>query len=275
MEYTPGWVEKHLGISIKAIRGYEEKELIPKHVGMKPRTFSDEDINRLWIIKTLQGVGFSRDKIKELVSSDSYNLDEALSVLIHELEHDIRVKELNLGHVKKIKLTGRIPVPETIGSMTYQKYQENAFNGWNINNDTDDSMQHDLYDLISSLSSLSELNISDESKASILSEKLKRVISEYVSEAKYTLYIDDLKKRKELGPDHPEVQLLIKLFYEASLESEPQPRDLQHFARNAAAPFIWGDISELYAADLGKETCEFIANAIAIFAGYKNFSEII
>ena len=56
MGYKVKWVEDHLGISRKALRNYERLGLMPPNKDEKYRDYSDEDIDRIWSIKILQGV---------------------------------------------------------------------------------------------------------------------------------------------------------------------------------------------------------------------------
>lgn len=69
MGYKVKWVEDHLGISRKALRNYERLGLMPPNKGGKYRDYSDEDIDRIWSIKLLQGVGYSLTEIRELMDN--------------------------------------------------------------------------------------------------------------------------------------------------------------------------------------------------------------
>ena len=70
MGYTVKWVEEHLGITRKALRNYEKKKLMQADASRNPinnyREYTDEDIERLWAIKVLQGIGFTVSEIKDL-----------------------------------------------------------------------------------------------------------------------------------------------------------------------------------------------------------------
>lgn len=66
MKYTVKWLEDNLGITRKALRNYEAKGLLSSEVSRNPfnnyREYDDEDIDRIWSIKILQSVGYTRDK---------------------------------------------------------------------------------------------------------------------------------------------------------------------------------------------------------------------
>lgn len=46
------------------------------------------------------------------------------------------------------------------------------------------------------------------------------------------------------------------------------------FARLYSSSYLAGDISKLKTGDYTKEDCEFIADAVSVFGGYKNFNEL-
>ena len=79
--YKVKWVEDHLGISRKALRNYERLGLMPPN-----RDYSDEDIDRIWSIKLLQGVGYSLAEIRELMDNPEADFYKSISEKVVELE---------------------------------------------------------------------------------------------------------------------------------------------------------------------------------------------
>lgn len=73
MKYTVKWLEDNLGITRKTLRNYETKGLISAESSRNPinnyREYDDEDIDRIWSIKILQGVGYSLSEIRELIEN--------------------------------------------------------------------------------------------------------------------------------------------------------------------------------------------------------------
>ena len=51
MGYKVKWVEDHLGVSRKALRGFEEAGLMPPNKDGKYRDYDDDDLDRIWAIK--------------------------------------------------------------------------------------------------------------------------------------------------------------------------------------------------------------------------------
>ena len=135
MGYQVKWVEDHLGITRKALRGYEEKGLIPKNKDGKYREYSDDQIERLWQIKLLQGTGYSLDEIREMFSCNQLDFDKSLKQKITELRK--RKKEIDdtLGYAEMIEMSGRMPyLPKEMGTMTANEFLSQALNKWNMNN---------------------------------------------------------------------------------------------------------------------------------------------
>ena len=62
MGYSAKWVRDKLGVTRDMIRYYEKEDLIPIRSSRNPannyRDYSDEDIERIWSIKLLIGIGF-------------------------------------------------------------------------------------------------------------------------------------------------------------------------------------------------------------------------
>ena len=66
MGYKVKWVEDNLGVTRKALRGFEEAGLMPKNIGRQYRDYDEDDIDRIWTIRVLQGMGY---KLKEIVTN--------------------------------------------------------------------------------------------------------------------------------------------------------------------------------------------------------------
>lgn len=81
MKYTVKWVEDNLGITRKALRDYEEKGLLSTDASRNPinnyREYDYEDIDRIWSIKILRGIGYSIKEIRALM--DDSDVDRCLS----------------------------------------------------------------------------------------------------------------------------------------------------------------------------------------------------
>ena len=73
MGYSAKWVRDKLGVTRDMIRYYEKEGLIPSRSSRNPannyRDYSEEDLERIWSIKLLIGIGFSVKEIKQLIQN--------------------------------------------------------------------------------------------------------------------------------------------------------------------------------------------------------------
>ena len=69
-------------------------------------------------------------------------------------------------------------------------------------------------------------------------------------------------KRKALGANHPEIQLMVKFIYEN--------QNILGQADGMEGKMTIKQFSRFYSSD-----CEFIAEAISIFGGYKHHDELV
>ena len=67
----------------------------------------------------------------------------------------------------------------------------------------------------------------------------------------------------------------MKCLYENLNDSfgEENKMTEEQFGRIYSSSFVTGDIARLREHNYGKDACMFIANAIAVFGGYKNAEE--
>lgn len=132
MGYKVKWVEDHLGISRKALRNYERLGLMPPNKGGKYRDYSDEDIDRIWSIKLLQGVGYSLAEIRELMDNPEADFYKSISEKVVELERKRDDITNFIEFAKTIKLTGRVPTTKEVGSIRYSEFMEYSRENWNF-----------------------------------------------------------------------------------------------------------------------------------------------
>jgi DNA-binding transcriptional MerR regulator len=72
----------------------------------KYRDYSDEDIDRIWSIKLLQGVGYSLTEIRELMDNPEADFYKSISEKVVELERKRDDITNFIKFAKTIKLTG-------------------------------------------------------------------------------------------------------------------------------------------------------------------------
>ncbi len=274
MGYQVKWVEENLGVTRKALRIFEEKGLMQKKKWVN-RDYTDEDIEKIWLIRVFQGMGYTLNEIVNIFNSENYDFQTSISKKIEELERIITDKQKHLQYAKNIKLTGRLPVwPKEMGSVTFEEFYNNAVNNWSktdslggslakyiTNNNVDLSENnHNQNDLYSMIKLIDDNNISVEQYSTLLLTQK---------------YLDAISDKFELGADNAEVQVLVKLYYESTNRFAETAIPREHFGRLMSSAFVEGDVSSIYKNRYGLIKCEFIANAIAIFGGYKNYIDTL
>ena len=106
MGYKVKWVEDNLGVTRKALRVFEKAGLMPENKGGQYRDYDDDDIDRIWTIRVLQGMGYSIKEICNMVSDDEFDFDTSISQKVEQLEEKKVELERHLGYAKTIKLIG-------------------------------------------------------------------------------------------------------------------------------------------------------------------------
>ena len=272
MGYKVKWVEENLGISRKALRIFEKKGLMPKNNG-EYRDYSDEDIDRIWIIRVLQGMGYTLTEIEKMSQDENFDFDASLEIKVKELEAKKEKVDRHLGYAKTIKLTGRFPSrPKTMGSVKFDEFYEKSLNEWNMNENEEEKFFFELAEKYINLSP-DEFKESDLGKIFNLLKKMQNY-PELLMEG-YILP-KEIAKRESLGTSNPEVQLLVKMMYESWLRNVPEYKEitLNQFVRFVASSYKSGDIARMNEQNFGKKGCSFIADAIAVFGGYKNYDDV-
>ncbi len=93
---SPSDVARQFGISVKALRLYEQRGLItPTRTAAGWRTYGPDAIRRVKEIVALRGLGFSLVQISRVQGGDTDGLEQALATHQTTLEHD-------LGHMSGV-----------------------------------------------------------------------------------------------------------------------------------------------------------------------------
>ena len=172
-----------------------------------------------------------------------------------------------------VQFTGRFPSrPNEMGSLTYESFQEQSLDGWNIHAD---------HRMESAVSLMELLDLPTESWGETeMGELLKSLVNfgMHQAELEASIGLHTLVKaiiaRSAQGADSPEVQLLVRILYEQIPEFDPDadmpPRQ---FGRLFSSSFMEGQVGLMNQQKYGVEGCAFLADAIAIFGGYKNYAD--
>lgn len=276
--YKVKWVEDNLGVSRKALRGFEEAGLMPKNTGHRYRDYDEDDIDRIWKIRVFQGMGFTLKEIVSMVNDEKFNLDDSIEQKIEELDKEKQKIEMQLGYAKTIKLTGRFPLrPRKMGEMKFEKFQQDALERWNINDNLQEVEYAKLVDTILSKPT-EEWEKSDLGRMISVLVMIKTMDTDLLI-AEHVLP-KAICKRKALGVNHPDIQLMVKLIYEnenALYQSQniEGKMFIKQFSRFYSSSFLVGDIAKIKTSEYTEEDCEFISEAVSVFGGYKNYDELL
>lgn len=277
MRYQVKWVEEHLGVTRKALRIYEEKGLMPKNEGGQYRSYDEEDIDRIWMIKVLQGMGYSLNEIVNIagaVDDENFDFQESISQKVVSLEAKKAEAERHLGYAKMIQLTGRFPSrPKEMGSMTFEAFKEKSLEDWNVNKDP---MAESAQVLVAQLLDQPEESWGESELGMLLQTLLNFGMNQATIEE--GLSLDILQKaiidRSSLGADSIEVQVLVKVLYEKVQEfAGDNTMSAQEFGRLYSSGLMEGQIGQSNQQKYGTDSCAFLADAIAIFGGYENYED--
>lgn len=278
MGYKVKWVEDNLGVTRKALRGFEEAGLMPKNTGRQYRDYDEEDIDRIWTIRVFQGMGYTLKEIVNMVNDENFNFDDSIAQKVEELEKEKQKVETHLGYAKTIKFTGRVPLrPRKMGKTRFDEFQQDALERWNIKDDPQGAEYAKFADTILSKSA-EEWEESDLGRMFSMFESMMQMDNDLLL-AEYVLP-RAIVKRHHLGANHPDIQCLIKLIYEnQNLLISDIDKDVtltkQQFARFYSSSYLAGDVAKFKTKDFSEEDCNFIAEAVSIFGGYESYEALI
>ncbi len=273
MGYSVKWVDEHLGITRDMLRYYEKEKLLPvaetRNPTNKYRDYSEEDIERIWGIKLLIGIGFSAKEIREFGSNPDFSFYEVMTGKVEQLEKRRDEILTYLGFAKTIQMTGRVPNTTRVESMKFDDFIEHSRQNWNAFNDTQGRRFMDAADTILDKHS-EEWDASD----------VKRIMDIYGDiDPEERVYIQTIGgyyrvivDMKPLGYSCDTVQTVVKYLYEYMLTYiEPEFKEKftpLYFADRQVSSFIDSGFAAMNERNYGKDGCLFIAQAIATFGGY-------
>lgn len=272
MGYSVKWVTENLGITRDMLRYYEKEHLLPD-TGMrnptnKYRDYSEEDIERIWGIKLLIGVGFTAKEIYSLMNDSEYDFDTAIAQKVKELERKHDENLIYLEFAKSIKFMGRVPTTSKIGSMRFDDFLEYAHENWNFYDDPRSAPFMQLSDALIS------------KKASDWSpDELERLMDMFgdTESMMHTFalhgYYQVISDMRALDYSSETVQRVVALLHRYLVDHNTEPEldgkiTPQFVAKYTAPFFLGGDVAALHERNYGKDGCLFIAQALAYYGGY-------
>ncbi len=275
MGYQVKWVEEHLGVTRRAICVMEKKQILPENKDGKYRDFSDEDIEKIWNVKILQGIGYSLDEIFEILNTENFDFHESITQKVSELEEKVEYLNEMIGYARYIKYKGKVPFgPEYIGRIKVGSFNDIIRKACNIN---DSSFDKNMQKIVELTKEGRERMISEKEAVELYDacKELLGIMKNWREPLSESVIPPALISRKDKGARNPEVQLLVKIMYESLVEI-PELNDLtvDEFARMTAEKYQIGDNGEMNRLNLGEDVCNFMADAFAVFAGYSSYKDM-
>lgn len=270
MGYSVKWVADNLGITRDMLRYYEKEKLLPANENRHYRNYSDEDIERLWGIKLLIGIGFTAKEIYALMNMPDFDFDTAIAKKVKELEQKYEEDVIYLEFAKSIKFLGRIPTTSKIGSVKFDDFLAYAHENWNF---YDDPRSAPFMQIADTLISKEPQEWSPDDV-----ERILKMFENFDAEGMmhtYALhgYYQVISDMRDLGYDNDAVQRVVRLLHKYLVEHNTEPEldgkiTPQFIAKYTAPFFISGDVAVQHERNYGKGGCLFIAQALAYYGGF-------
>lgn len=277
---TANWINKNLGISRKTVQLYTRiysdiiHPEIKKNVSNTNLIYSDDDIEKIWLIKLLIEVGYSHDEVKEFFDKKD-NIKELLINKIEELETRKSELEHLIGFVKYVKVTGAIPEinsnSKVIKFNEYLKIVCDMFNAEYVKRLDDMS---NLNKKINSLSLTAKFDAED-NEDPLLNFSNKFIESMGQSNdgsLNYMVAIQKFRYRifenKYKGYKSEEIQQIIKEIYEYEKEFvfyEIDNLTIEEFVMYHLLDYKDSEVAEINEKTLGKDFCLFMIDALRYF----------
>lgn len=273
MGYSVKWVAENLGISRDMIRYYEKEKLLPVAETRNPsnqyRDYSEEDIERIWGIKLLIGIGFSAKEIREFGNNPKFSFYEVMTDKVEHLEKRRDEILAYLGFAKTMQMTGRVPNTTRVGAMKFDDFIEHSRQNWNVFNDPQGKQFMEMADTFLEKPS-NEWDASDIKRILDIYDDIEP--EEMVRIQTIGGYYRVIADMKPLGHSCDTVQKVVKCLYEymlANIESGFKEKFTPlYFADQQVSSFIDSGFAAMNEQNYGKDGCLFIAQAIAAFGGY-------
>lgn len=275
MGYSVKWVNENLGITRDMLRYYEKENLLSKEETRNPvnkyREYNDEEIEKIWGIKLLIGIGFKAKEIFKLMNDPEFDFYTAITKKVEELErkHDEDVLFLELA--KSIKMTGCIPDTPEIGSIRFDDFLKYVKEDWNFYKSPS---LRPIMEFIDAFGTKKPQELNEDEEKDILKWFKDWDIEKTMQVCTQNSYFQIISDMREFGYNSETVQKVVSLLNKHIIEYNKKRgrKDLissRDGAKNMALMLFDSDIATIYEQKFGKEGCIFIARALAYYAGYE------
>ena len=270
MGYSVKWMTEKLGVTRDMLRYYEKENLLKRNPNGGYRDYDNEEVEQIWSIKLLIGIGFSAKEIYAMMNDPNFDFYEAITAKVVELEKKQKEATTYLEVAKSIKFLGRVPTVSELGSVRFEDFMAYVRKNWNFYSDPQAAPYLKLAD-----------TFMESKPTEWSSEQLDRVLELVeqidLEDMQHTLmlsgYYQLIADMKEYGYMDEIVQRVIRLLHEYLMKHNENPEldgeiTPQFLAKYMAPVFINGGTAAMYERNYGKDGCMFIAQAIAYYGGY-------
>ena len=275
MGYSVKWVNENLGITRDMLRYYEKENLLSKEETRNPvnkyREYNDEEIEKIWGIKLLIGIGFKAKEIFKLMNDPEFDFYTAITKKVEELERKHDEDMLLLELAKSIKMTGCIPNTHEIGSIRFDDFLKYIKENWNFYKDP---YLRPVMELSRTIVAKKPDEMNKDEVNSIKKWFENLGVEEITQLCTQNSYLQIIADMKEFGYDSETVQKVVSLLNKHVIEYNKKRENKNaisspKYMKNMAASFWDSDIATIYEQKFGKEGCIFIARALAYYDGYE------
>lgn len=268
MKYDIPWLFKNLGITRKTVIEYYATKngfLIPDKGEKYNKEFTAEEVQWIWIIKTLVGLGYSHNSIKEMIDKikkgEEIVFEDGAKKAVERIERKIGELKRNLETAKFIEKTGRLPMVREIGEMPIKDFIEYAQNTFSFKN----SGSLNVMKFLTADATIEDLNEDEENyRLVILSARF-----EGAQEIFYKRIIKEKDKAQEI----------INEFYEYTIEyfhklGNQDDISKYEFSYSFSPMFFEGELGKHWDDFLGRENRIYINKEMAIFGNRSEYEGI-
>ena len=267
--YSVKWITEKLGVTRDMLRYYEKEKLLERNPNGGYRDYNDEEVEQIWSIKLLIGIGFSAKEIYAMMNEPSFDFYESITNKVIDLEKKQREATTYLEVAKSIKFLGRVPTVSELGSVRFDDFIAHVRKNWNFYEDPKAAPYLQLAE-----------TFMESKPTEWSSEQLERVLNlvdqidfdmrhTFMISGYYQLIVD----MQEYGYMDDTVQRVVRLLHEYLVKHNETPEldgkiTPQFLAKYMAPVFINGDTAVMNESNYGKDGYRFIAQAIAYYGGY-------
>lgn len=229
------------------------------------KEYTQSDVEKIWNAYLCRKIGLSYNQTKILLDGEDLPIRNSLNQKIEEYQKDIEEKLALIEFMKYVKGVGYIPsMPnELMGSENFKEYLIDFMNYFDSDKKIKSVLQ--VAEYIANSNSIDEI---EEEKALEFKSMVMAVSPELTEELmnEFGKTILEIKESRHMKPGSQEVQALVKKFYKLhEFATNNDTNAWEFFLHYYNLVEEDSDLSEMYIKTVGKETLEFLDDALIEF----------